>query len=170
MRKVNKMTTVSRELSDVIHEIACVDLGDGQPVFQSDPIMARFKETGTELWVDTGDLEKAQSIWKTEFSALTTNNTLANQVVQTGVMDDVISQTVSRLEEVAPGLSEEERVTEIGFVINCRIALRLVRSFKTRVSVELHPSMSRNYKRTLDYARRYYRVCPKYFTIKIFYN
>ena len=161
------MTTVSHELDDVIHEIACVELGDDKMAFKSDPIMARFKETGTELWVDTGDLQKAKSIWKTEFTALTTNNTLANQVVQTGVMDEVIGQTVSRLKEVAPGLSEEELVTEIGFVINCRIALRLVHSFKTRVSVELHPSMSRNIERTLNYARRYYRVCPEYFTIKI---
>jgi transaldolase len=31
----------------------------------------------------------------------------------------------------------------------------------------LHPSMSRNIGGTLDYARRYYRVCPEYFIIKI---
>jgi len=161
------MTTVSSELDNVIHEIACMELGNDQPVFQSDSTMARFKETGTELWVDTGDLEKAQSIWKSEFTALTTNNTLANQVVQTGVMDEVIHQTISRLNEVASDLTEEERVTEVGFVINCRIALRLVRAFKTKVSIELHPSMSRNIERTLDYARRYYRVCPEYFIVKI---
>jgi len=161
------MSTVSGELDGVIHEIACMELGNDQPVFQSDPTMARFKETGTELWIDTGDLEKAQSIWKSEFSALTTNNTLANQVVQTGVMDEVIHQTISRLNEVASGLTKEERVTEVGFVINCHIALRLVRAFKTKVSIELHPSMSRNIGRTLDYARRYYRVCPEYFIVKI---
>ena len=161
------MTTVSSELDGVIHDIACMELGNDQPVFQSDPTMARFKETGTELWVDTGDLEKAQSIWKSEFTALTTNNTLANQVVQTGVMDEVIHKTISRLNEVASDLTEEERVTEVGFVINCRIALRLVRAFKTKVSIELHPSMSRNIERTLDYARRYYRVCPEYFIVKI---
>ena len=161
------MTTVSSELDGVIHDTACMELGNDQPVFQSDPTMARFKETGTELWVDTGDLEKAQSIWKSEFTALTTNNTLANQVVQTGVMDEVIHQTISRLNEVASDLTEEERVTEVGFVINCRIALRLVRAFKTKVSIELHPSMSRNIERTLDYARRYYRVCPEYFIVKI---
>ena len=107
------MTTVSRKLEDVIHEIACMELGDEQPAFQSDPVMARFKESGTELWVDTGDLEKAQSIWKSDFTALTTNNTLANQVVQTGVMDEVIGQTVTRLKEVAPDLSKEEQVMEI---------------------------------------------------------
>ncbi len=161
------MTAASRKLDDVIHEIAFMELGDECPVFDSDPTMARLKETGTELWIDTGDMERARSIWKSELTALTTNNTLANQVVQTGVMDEVIGETVSRLKEVAPGLSQEERVTEIGFVINCRIALRLVRAFKTRVSVELHPSMSRNMERTLEYARRYYRVCPEFFTIKI---
>ena len=161
------MTTVSDELDSVIHEIACMDLGNDRPVFQSDPTMARFKKTGTELWVDTGDLEKAQSVWKSEFTALTTNNTLANQVVQTGVMDKVIHQTISRLKEVSSDLTEEERVAEVGFVINCRIALRLVRAFKTKVSIELHPSMSRNIGGTLDYARRYYRVCPEYFIIKI---
>jgi transaldolase len=161
------MTTVSDELDSVIHEIACMDLGNDRPVFQSDPTMARFKKTGTELWVDTGDLEKAQSVWKSEFTALTTNNTLANQVVQTGVMDKVIHQTISRLKEVSSDLTEEERVAEVGFVINCRIALRLVRAFKTKVSIELHPSMSRNIGGTLDYARRYYRVCPEFFIIKI---
>ena len=161
------MTTVSGELDGVIHEIASMGLGNDEPVFQSDSTMARFKKTGTELWVDTGDLEKARSIWKSEFTALTTNNTLANQVVQTGVMDEVIHQTNSRLNEVVPGLTEEERVTEVGFVINCHIALRLVRAFKTKVSIELHPSMSRNIARTLEYARRYYRVCPEYFIIKI---
>ena len=74
------MKTVSSELDSVIHEIACVDLGKGQPVFESNPAMSRFKNSGTELWLDTGDLEKAQSIWKSEFTALSTNNTLANQV------------------------------------------------------------------------------------------
>ena len=167
MRKTNNMTAASRKLDDVIHEIAFMELGDECPVFDSDPTMARLKETGTELWIDTGDMERARSIWKSELTALTTNNTLANQVVQTGVMDKVIGETVSRLKEVAPGLSQEERVTEIGFVINCRIALRLVRAFKTRVSVELHPSMSRDIERTINYAWRYYRVCPEHFTIKI---
>ena len=145
------MKTVSSELDSVIHEIACVDLGKGQPVFESNPAMSQFKKSGTELWLDTGDLEKAQSIWKSEFNALTTNNTLANQVVQTGVMDNVIGEIVSRLKAVAPDLTENERVTEVGFVINCRIALRLVQAFKTKVSIELHPSMSRNIDRTLDY-------------------
>ena len=42
------LINIMDKLDDLIHEIACLELGDDQPVFQSDPIMARFKETGTE--------------------------------------------------------------------------------------------------------------------------
>ena len=38
------MTTVSGELDGVIHEIACVELGDDQPVFQSDPTWLNSKK------------------------------------------------------------------------------------------------------------------------------
>lgn len=163
------MSAISKELDELVHNIASRDLGAAEPAgkYQSDPLLARLQALGTELWIDTGDLELAQSIWKTEFTALTTNNTLANQVVQSGVMDEVIQQTVTKLKEVSGGLSEEELVREIGFVINCRIALRLVEAFRVKVSVELHPAMSRDLETTLDYARRYYKVCPEYFIVKI---
>ena len=117
------------------------------------------------MGIDTGDLELAKSVWKTELTALTTNNTLANQVVQSGVMDRVIKETIQRLKEVS--LSPEEMVMEVGFVINCRIALRLVAEFRVKVSVELHPSVSRDLARTLDYGHRYFKVCPEYFTVKV---
>jgi transaldolase len=138
---------------------------EGRPSSNSSSSLKRLRALGTEPWVDTGNLEKARSVWKEEMGALTTNNTLANQVVQSGVMDDVILQTVEKLKNV--DLSDDEQVAEIGFVINCKIALRLVQAFKVQVSVELHPSMSRDMEKTLAYARRYYRVCPEYFIIKI---
>ena len=163
------MSTISKELDELVHGIASRDLGAGGPSgqYESDPLLARLKALGTELWIDTGDLELARSIWKTELTALTTNNTLANQVVQSRVMDEVIQETVRKLKEVSAGLTEEELVREIGFVINCRIALRLVDAFRVNVSVELHPAMSRDLETTLQYARRYYKVCPEYFTVKI---
>ena len=34
-----------------------------------------FMNTGTELWLDTGDMEEAEANWSAEMSALTTNNT-----------------------------------------------------------------------------------------------
>ena len=163
------MGTVSKDLSETVHRIAFQEISPGKPSeqYQSDPLLARLKELGTELWMDTGELELAQSIWKNELTALTTNNTLANQVVQSGVMDDVIQETVSKLGEAASGLSRDELVMEIGFVINCRIALRLVEAFKVKVSVELHPSISRDIEKSVEYGKRYFRVCPEYFIIKV---
>jgi transaldolase len=163
------MGTISKDLSETVHRIAFQKISPGKPAkqYQSDPLLARLRELGTELWMDTGELELAQSIWRNELTALTTNNTLANQVVQSGVMDDVIQETVNKLGEAASGLSREELVMEIGFVINCRIALRLVEAFKVKVSVELHPSISRDIEKSVEYGKRYFRVCPEYFIIKV---
>jgi len=161
------MSAVSKQLDELVHQIAQQKIGTAgsSRKYQSDPRLAQLKSSGSELWIDTGDLELAQSVWKTELTALTTNNTLANQVVQSGVMDQVIKETIHELKEVA--LSPEELVMEVGFVINCRIALRLVAEFRVKVSVELHPSISRDLPRTLDYGRRYFKVCPEYFTVKV---
>ena len=163
------MGTVSKDLSETVHRIAFKKITPGKPSrqYQSDSLLARLKELGTELWIDTGELELAQSIWKTELTALTTNNTLANQVVQSGVMDKVIQETVEKLDEAASGLSREELILEIGFVINCRIALRLVEAFKVKVSVELHPSISRDIEKSIEYGKRYFAVCPEYFIVKV---
>ncbi len=163
------MRATGDNLEDLVHQAASVDIrGEVAATgYESHPLLAKLKTLGTELWLDTGDLDLALSIWKTDLSALTTNNTLANQVVQSGAMDDVIKETSAKLQSAAPELSEDELVTEIGFVINCRIALRLVEAFKVKVSVELHPSMARDMEQSLEYARRYYKVCPEYFIIKI---
>src|SRR2546423_1691444 len=74
----------------------------------SDPVWARLRELGTELWLDTGNLGEARELWKQEFTALTTNNTLANQVVQTGVLDDIVRETVRELKDSGGSMSEEE--------------------------------------------------------------
>ncbi|MFQ5451552.1 MAG: transaldolase family protein [Nitrospinaceae bacterium] len=161
------MSTVSQKLDEVIHDIALEKIDSDRPSFESSEPLAKLRSLRTELWIDTGDLEKARSLWKRELEALTTNNTLANQVVQTGVMDGVIRETIAKIRKEVLDLSEEDLVTEIGFVINCKIALRLVNAFKVKVSVELHPAMSRNIEKSLAYARRYYKVCPEYFIIKI---
>ena len=163
------MSTVDNKLDDLIHKIASSYVSEKIPdtTYKSHPLLAKLKTLGTELWLDTGDRDLALSIWKTDLSALTTNNTLANQVVQSGIMDDVIRETAATLKSETPDLSIEDLVTEIGFVINCRIALRLVKAFKVKVSVELHPSMARDIDKSLEYARRYYKVCPEFFIIKI---
>ena len=161
------MDTVSQKLEEVLHGLAFEKIEGGSPHSDSDPLLARLKALGTEVWIDTGELEKAQEIWKDELTALTTNNTLANQVVQSGVMDKVIEDTIQEIRREGLELSEEEMILEVGFVINCKIALRLVQAFKVKVSVELHPAVSRSIERTLHFGRRYYKVCPEYFTVKV---
>ncbi len=162
------MGIVSAKLEEAVQELASETIGDAElPSYESESLLKQLNALDTETWIDTGDLELARSVWKQELSSLTTNNTLANQVVQTGVLDEAIKSTVSRLKEVAPDLEEADRILEIGFVINCKIALRLVNGFRKKVSVELHPAMSRDIDKTVDFARRYQKVCPEYFIIKI---
>ncbi len=161
------MDTVSQKLEEVMHGLAFEKIEGESPRSESDPLLARLKALGTEVWIDTGELEKAQAIWKDELTALTTNNTLANQVVQSGIMDKVIEDTIHKIKQEGLELSEEEMILEVGFVINCKIALRLVQAFKVKVSVELHPAVSRSLERTLHFGRRYFKVCPEYFTVKV---
>src|SRR5436305_903195 len=105
----------------------------------SEPVLVKLNQLGTQLWLDTGNLEEASKLWRKEMSALTTNNTLANQVVQTGLMDDVIQNAVRRIKDVEPGIALQDLVMDVVFVVNCHIALRLVKAFDALVSVELHP-------------------------------
>ena len=161
------MDTVSQKLDELMHTLAYEKVEGVASQVDSDPLLARLKTLGSEVWVDTGELEKAQDIWKHEMTALTTNNTLANQVVQSGIMDQVIEDTIKKIRREGLELSEEELILEVGFVINCKIALRLVQAFKVKVSVELHPDVSKNIERTLHYGRRYFKVCPEFFIVKV---
>jgi transaldolase len=137
------------------------------PEPESDPVLAKFREVGTQLWLDTGHLEEAGKLWKREMSALTTNNTLANQVVQTGIMDEEVVEVARRVREVEPGISDDDLVMDIAFVVNCHIALRLVSAFDALVSVELHPAIGYDIEKTVRYAQRYYAVNPTHFIVKI---
>ena len=93
------MEIVDQKLDEVLHNLAFEKITGNVPDVESDPLLARLKSLGTEVWVDTGELEKAQDIWKQEMTALTTNNTLANQVVQSGVMDQVIEDTIRKIRD-----------------------------------------------------------------------
>lgn len=137
------------------------------PTPPSDSVLAKFNQLGTQLWLDTGLLEEASKLWRLEMSALTTNNTLANQVVQTGIMDDVIKNAGRQIKEVEPGITAEDLVMDVAFVVNCHIALRLVKAFDVLVSVELHPAIGYDIDKTLRYAQRYYAINPDRFIVKI---
>ena len=139
----------------------------GKPSFASRERLVWLRELGTSLWLDTGDAGAATQVWSAEIEALTTNNTLVNQVVQTGAMDGLVSYAVRKIREVRPDISGQDLLTEVAFLINARLALSLVKEFGARVSVELHPDSAFSIPRTLAFARRYYEINPDYFYIKV---
>lgn len=139
----------------------------GEKRFGSEPAWAGLRAVGTRLWLDTGDLEAARKLWTDDFSNLTTNNTLVNKEVQKGLFDDAIRSAGAAFRDAQPGISEDDLVTEVGFVVNCRTALRLVEAFDATVSVELHPGMADDAGRSVEYGRRYYAVHPERFIVKV---
>jgi transaldolase len=121
---------------------------------------------GTELWLDTGSISEADKLWTRQFSALTTNNTLLNKEVQKGTYDSLIARAGQMLEEGGE-LSEEERTLEMAFILNARHALRLVEKFDAHVSVEEHTALASDVGKAVEYARRFYAICPQRFIVKI---
>lgn len=159
--RTSELTAVSRDLALA---------GESRPLtIPSDqrPVVRALRRAGTEPWLDTGDREAAAADWGPELGALTTNNTLINQVIQTGILDEALSEAAGKLKAVAAGASEQELVTELGFIANARVSLDLVRTFGTRVSVELHPDFAEDSAATVVWAQRYFALCPERFIIKV---
>lgn len=138
-----------------------------RPGFRSDPVWAALRRLGTELWLDTGDLDEARALWSAEFSNLTTNNTLVNNEVQKGIFDSLIPEAARALRDASPGIDVESLVFEVGFILNCRTALRLVEALDATVSVELHPAFADDVATSVAYGLRYFSVCPERFIIKV---
>lgn len=147
--------------------------------FKTDPLWSRFCELGSELWLDTGSIEDAQQLWAQEFSALTTNNTLLNKEVQTGQYDSLISEASQMLTAYPELLEHQSQGTalnglkptfgglELAFILNAYHGLRLVEKFDAYVSVEEHTAIAHDLEQAVDYARRFYAICPERFIIKI---
>ena len=140
---------------------------DIQPAGQTDthPLWTRLGELGTQLWLDTGDIAEAGEIWTREFSALTTNNSLLNKEVQKGTYDELIPRAADMLGEM--GLPGSQQVLEIAFILNAVHGLALVKRYDAYVSVEEHTDLAHDYAGAVDYAQRYYDICPQRFIIKL---
>lgn len=142
-------------------------MGPGKEKFETRPEYARLVELGSELWLDTGDEQAAADVWSRELSGLTTNNTLINQVIQTGRLDETI-QTIGRsLKTSYPDMPDHNMVIEAAFILNAHIALSLVERFGAKVSVELHPDLADNWQATVAFGQRYFDICPENFIIKV---
>lgn len=140
-----------------------IDLSVGRIKTASHPLWAALKNVGSELWLDTGDIEAASPLYTSEFTALTTNNTLLNKEVQKGTYDELARTLAVELQD----LDEQTRVIEIAFILNARHALRLAQTFGGKVSVELHTDLANDIERSLHYGRRYFAICPEHFIVKI---
>ncbi len=140
--------------------------GQRKETFQTNRLWQKLGDTGTELWLDTGSITDAEELWTQQFSALTTNNTLLNRVVQTGCYDLLIGRAAGLLDEFTQ-LTDKQRMLELAFILNAWHGLRLVEKFDAYVSVEEHTDLANDVEMAVDYARRYYAVCPERFIIKL---
>ncbi|MCC6485650.1 MAG: transaldolase [Armatimonadetes bacterium] len=155
------------ELADLAAEIVTDGFsGVKGTEFQSQPAYEALVGAGSELWLDTGDMEAARKVWAKELSGLTTNNNLVNQVVQTGSLDQVIGQIGKRMRERVPGLSQKDLIIEAAFILNAKIALGLVETFDAKVSVELHPDIADDWRSSLAFGKRYYALNPGHLLVK----
>ena len=156
---------VARRIAQFVLEGFAPRYGDLQETVESSPVWRRIRLLGTDLWLDTGSIQEASDEWTAEFSALTTNNTLLNKEVQTGRYDDLIARAAALL--AGADLSDRQRTLEIAFILNAYHALRLVEKFGAFVSVEEHTALADDVDGAVDTARRYHRICPERFLIKI---
>lgn len=135
--------------------------------FPSHPLWAAAARTGTELWLDTGDVDAANELWVREFSALTTNNTLLNKEVQKGIYDALVPAAKALLLRLDPAMPADRLVQEIAFVLNAVHGLKLVRTFDADVSVELHTATAHDVDAAWQYGKRFAAICPDRFIVKV---
>ncbi len=156
------------EIAQAVKELALEGYeSPGSPGFETIEKYRWLRETGTRLWLDTGDIEAASKVWSSEIEALTTNNTLVNQVVQTGVMDGTIAYAARKIRGIRSDISEQDLVIEMAFLVNARLALSIVGRLGAHVSVELHPDTAFDTEQSLMFARRYFEINPDHFYIKV---
>jgi transaldolase len=134
--------------------------------FPSHPTWRRLRHLGTQLWLDSGNIEEIENFWTMEFSAVTVNNTLLNKEIQSGRYDSLIPEIMNFLDGY-PQLSEQEKILEINFVLNCWHGLKLVEKFDGNVSLEEHTDIANDVEQAVYYAKRCYEICPERFFIKI---
>ncbi|MGC9354304.1 MAG: transaldolase family protein [Mariniphaga sp.] len=157
---------MDKTLSEKIRKFIVEGVDEKPVAARPDSFWQKLKDVGTELWLDTGDMEEAEKIWTAEMTALTTNNTLVNKEIQKGIYDDFIAEAI----EIVKDLPPKEQVVEIAFILNARHGLRLAKKFGGMVSVELHTDMAHKIEATIEYGQRYFEICPGQFLIKVPYT
>jgi transaldolase len=131
---------------------------------------ARLSQCGTALWLDSGDLEAMAAVWDPLFSAMTTNNSLLYREIVKGAYDGLIPEMAEKIMEADPAISKQDLLLEINFVLSALHGLRLARTYRVPVSVELHTDLANDVERSVEYARRFHAVAPDHFFIKVPYS
>ncbi len=135
--------------------------------FPSHAIWRDLIATGTDAWLDTGDVDAIRELWTQEYTALTTNNTLLNKEVQKGIYDALVPEAAAMIKAADPEISDELLVLEIAFILNAVHGLKLVSTFDADVSVELHTNLAQDTEATYQYGRRYNAINPGRFIVKV---
>jgi transaldolase len=157
---------MNQSYNEKIREFVLSGVNEVKAEGKPDPFWQSLRSTGTELWVDTGDMDEALANWTSEMSALTTNNTLLNNEIQKGIYDSFIPSALKLVE----GLPKEEQVREIAFILNARHGLRLATRFGGLVSVELHTCTAYDIDAIVSYGLRFHDICPDQFIVKVPYT
>ncbi len=166
MESSNTKTDISRSIRGFTRKDFSPQFDEGREKYKSKPVWRRLRELGSELWLDSGSIDDIRDVWTTDFTALTTNNTLLNKEIQTGRYDSLI-EAASKMLGQCNDLSEEEKIREIGFILNARHGLNLVEKFDAYVSVEEHTDLAHDVEAAVDCGRRYHEICPERFIVKI---
>ncbi|MFP4566897.1 MAG: transaldolase family protein [Spirochaetaceae bacterium] len=159
------MSAVSAATIDRIKDLVKKDIEPGGPntTGAPDEFWQQLRATGTELWLDTGDIDAAAELWTAEMTALTTNNTLLNKEIQKGIYDGFVREAAAILGD----LDRRQKISEIGFILNARHGLRLVETFGGDVSVELHTDLADDLDGIVHYGRRFHDIEPDHFIVKV---
>ncbi|UCE03733.1 MAG: transaldolase [Candidatus Latescibacterota bacterium] len=139
----------------------------GKKRFDTDARWQAVRQAGSELWLDTGDVDGITQLWRSEFSALTTNNTLLNKEVQRGQYDQLVRETAAHLRQREPRIPDALLLLEIAFVLNAWHGLRLVEHFDAFVSVEEHTDLAHDIELAVLYGKRFHAICPERFIVKV---
>jgi transaldolase len=157
------MTMLTDTTRERLTELIRKDVSEPRVKPEADPFWGSLAKTGTEIWLDTGDIEAARNLWTREMKALTTNNSLLNKEVQKGIYDDFIREAG----EILTDLDPEDTVREVAFALNAHHGLRLVEAFRGLVSVELHTDLSHDLEGILHYGQRFFEISPDHFLVKV---
>lgn len=169
MGQIASKTELHREIDDFIKQGFTPRFGQLRDTFASQERWARLRAAGTELWLDSGDTESIEQQWTREFSALTVNNTLLAREIQSGRYDRVILKALHLLSQAEhmEHMTEREQLLETAFILNSLHGLKLVEQFDAYVSLEEHTELANDQDGTLEFAERFYNICPERFRVKI---